>query len=106
MGNMVDHGKHLGNLVENKVNGMRKDLKQKRAAYISKNNDILQDFWSYHPETSLKMNQIYDTLFTGSPLWDIFSDAIKLENTWNKSVRLMLDLPLTTHRNLIEPLSG
>ena len=50
----VDHGKHLGNLVENKGSGMRKDLKQKRAAYISKINDILQEFWSSHPSKSIK----------------------------------------------------
>ena len=52
------------------------------------------------------MNQIYNTHFTGSPLWDIFGEeAIKFENTLNKSVRLMLDLPLSTHQNLIETLS-
>ena len=29
-----------------------------------------------------------------------------VENTWNKSIRCMFDLPLQTHRNLIEPVSG
>ena len=28
-----------------------------------------------------------------------------LENTWNTSVRVMFDLPLQTHRSLIEPVS-
>ena len=29
-----------------------------------------------------------------------------MENTWNVSMRLMLDLPRETHRRLIEPVSG
>ena len=80
---------------------------QKRAAYICKNNELLQEFVFSHPETLLKVNNIYNTHFTESPLWIIFSEeAIKLENTWNKSIRMMLDVPINTHRNLIEPLYG
>jgi hypothetical protein len=101
----VNHGKHLGNMIENKIDGMKMDLKQKKAAYITKNNDLLQEFGSSHPETLLRMNQIYNTHFTGSPLWNIFGEeATKLESTWNKSIKLMMDLPISTHRNLIEPL--
>ena len=37
----VSHGKHLGNTVENKINGMKKDITNKRATYISKNNEIM-----------------------------------------------------------------
>ena len=86
---------------------MQLDLKQKRAGYNTKNNDLLQEFNFAHPDSLMRINQIYNTHFTGSPLWDIFSEeAIKLENTWNKSVRLMLGVHFTTHRRLIEPLSG
>ena len=103
----VNGGKHLGNAIENKIDGMKLDLKQKRAQYITKNNELIQEFSFSHPDSQLKINQIYNSHFTGSPLWDLFSEeAIKLENTWNKSVRLMLDVHYTTHRNLIEPLSG
>ena len=46
-------------------------------------------------------------ILTGSPLWKLFTeDATRMESTWNKSVKLMMDLPLSTHRRLIEPLSG
>ena len=39
-------------------------------------------------------------------LWDLFNnEAIMVENTWNVSMRLMLDIPRKTHRYLIEPLS-
>ena len=86
---------------------MKLDLKQKRCKYITKNNDILQEFVSSHPESLLKVNQIYNTDFTGSPLWKLFGeDSTRMESTWNKSVKLMMDIPLPTHRRLIEPLSG
>ena len=102
----VNSGKHLGNTIENKVNGMQLDIKQKRAQYITKNNELIQEFSFSHPDAVMRVNQIYNTHFTGSPLWDLFStEAVKLENTWNKSVRLMMDVPISTHRNLIEPIS-
>ena len=98
----VNRGKHLGNMIENKM-----DLKQKKSAYITKNTDLLQEFGSSHPETLLRINQIYNTHFAGSPLWNIFcEETTKLESTWNKSIKLMMDLPLATHINLFEPLSG
>jgi hypothetical protein len=34
------------------------------------------------------------------------SEAVKMESTWNKSVKVMFDLPYATHRWLIEPVSG
>ena len=103
----VSSGKHLGNTIENKMDRMKLDLKQKRCKYITKNNDILQEFVSSHPDSLLKVNQIYNTDFTGSPLWKLFcEDSTRMESSWNKSVKLMMDLPLPTHRRLIEPLSG
>ena len=103
----VNHGKHLGNMLENKMNGMKKDIITKRANYISKNNEIMQEFYFTHPKTKLFVNQIYNGHFTGSPLWDLFSrETDMLCNSWNKSVRLMLGLPLTTHRYFLEPLAG
>ena len=42
----------------------------------------------------------------GAPLWDLFSSAVNsLEYTYNRSVRLMWNLPIETHRYLIEPVS-
>ena len=100
----VDSCKHLGNTVENKINGMKKDISIKRASYVAKNNELCQEFHFPHPVTKIKVNNIYNTHFSGSQLWDLFCDeAIKLENTWNKSVRI---LPFETHRYFVEPLSG
>ena len=45
----VDQGKHLGNIIENNINGMKKDLQIKRARYIEKNNTLEQEFHFAHP---------------------------------------------------------
>ena len=45
--------------------------------------------------------------FTGSPLWDLFGDSVdSLLNTYNKSIRLMWNIPLQSHRYLLEIISG
>ena len=93
----VSSGKHLGVTIGNKIDGMRMDLKIKRADYINKNNDILQEFGFCHPKTKIRINSVYNSHLSGSCLWDLFSkEAVQMENTWNVSIRLMLDLPRET----------
>jgi hypothetical protein len=102
----VTHGKHLGNTIENKINGMKMDIMNKRATFIDKNNNLIQEFNFAHPKTKMEMNRIYNNHFTGSPIWDLFSrESEMLYNSWNRSVRLMCDLPLQTHRYFLEPLA-
>ena len=85
---------------------MARDIKIKRASYIDKNCELLQEFMFSHPNTRFQTNVIYNSHFTGSPIWDLFSQEAKmLENTWSVSVRRMFELPYTTHRYLIEPVS-
>ena len=103
----VKEGIHLGNNIEDKYNGMIRDIKIKRANYISKNCELQQEFMFAHPKTRFQTNMIYNSHFTGSPIWDLFSaEAVKLENSWNVSFRIMYDLPYNTHRYLVEPVSG
>ena len=45
----VSSGKHLGNVLENKIDGMKQDLKVKRAQYIARNNSLHQEFSFCHP---------------------------------------------------------
>ena len=102
----VDGGVHLGNHIKSSCDGMRQDIKVKRANFISKNIDLNQEFILSHPLTKTKMNLIYNFHFTGSSLWDLFSrEAIMLENSWNTSVRIMFDLPQQTHKYFVEPIS-
>ena len=100
----VDSCKHLGNMVVDKYNGMKQDIMVKRAAMIAKNAELNQEFHFGHPISRVRVNQIYNSHFTGSPLWDLFSkEAIMVENSWNRSMRIMMELPLRTHRYLLEP---
>ena len=97
----------MGNHIENKMDGMKIDIKYKRASYITKNNEINQEFYYAHPKTKIELNEIYNSHFTGSPLWDLFCrESEMLFNTWNKSVRLMSDVSIRTHRYFVEPLAG
>ena len=98
---------HLGTIITNEIDNLTsQDLKQKRAMYIAKNNELNQEFFFAHHRTKILINNVYNTSFYGSPLWDIYSkDFEKLCNSWNTSHRIMLDLPRQTHRYFLEHLS-
>ena len=77
----------------------------KSAKYIEKNNSLCQEFYFAHPKTKV-LNDIYNGHYTGSQLWKLGSKEIeKLESMYNRSVKIMYDLPWETHRYLIEPLT-
>ena len=47
------------------------------------NNEIMQEFNFAHPSTKMQLNCTYNTRFTGSVIWDLFSrESIMIENTW------------------------
>ena len=103
----VDKVKHLGNTVSNVIDGAQMDIKVKKAKYVDKCNSLGQEFYFAHPETKAKVNSIYNSHFTGSQLWKLGTREIqKLESTYNRSVKIMYDLPWATHRYFIEPLTG
>ena len=90
----VTSGKHLGINLNNQLNGLKYDMKMKRAQYITKNNDICQEFAFCHPATKFHLNQVYNSSFTGSPIWDLFCrESEMIEKSWNTSFRIMFDLP-------------
>ena len=102
----VNSGVHLGNHFDSSYNGMARDTMTKRAQYIQKNCELLQEFSFAHPRTKILMNNMYNCHFTGCQLWDLFGKETEhFEKTWNVSVRKMLDLPVRTHKYLIEPIS-
>ena len=103
----VDSMKHLGNTVSNKIDGGQLDMKQKIAIYIDKNCHLNQEFYFAHPVTKITVNTIYNGHFSGSQIWNLFSKGSQnFESTYNRSVKIMADLPVETHRFLIEPISG
>ena len=57
---MVKSIRHLGNNIENKLDGMRQDMREKRARFIQKNNELCQEFSYADPITKIKLNSIYN----------------------------------------------
>ena len=103
----IEGAKYLGNKWTNEINGLKDDVKIKRARYIERNCEILKEFYFIHPELLCKINKIYNSSFPGSVLWDLTSRNVELLiNSWSVSVRQMWKLPYQTHRYFIEPLGG
>ena len=103
----VDQFKHLGNTINNKYPYTDQDIQIKRAQFISKSLELNQEFFFASSRTKFDINQIYNSHFYGSPIWDLFGKcALSLESSYNQGVKVMFNLPVSTHRNLIEPVSG
>jgi hypothetical protein len=82
-------------------------MKIKNAKYIDKNNSLCQEFHFTHPENKVQLNNIFNNHYTGSQLWKLDSKGFeKTEATYNRSIKIMNDVPFATHRFLIEPISG
>ena len=102
----VRTAKHLGCKIGDKICGLKDDLMEKRATYINKVNELTQEFYFAHPMTKIRINNIFNSHFYGSALWDLFGiEALRLEKSWNVSQRIMLGNPRNSHRYFIEPLS-
>ena len=87
--------------------GLSQDMMDKRALYVHKVNELIQEFHFADPSTKIMINNIFNTSFYGSQLWDLFNnEAERLDKSWNISQRIMLDIPRNTHRYFLEPLSG
>jgi hypothetical protein len=98
---------HLGTRVTNQIDGCQQDMKQKIAKYIDKNCTLNQEFSFAHPSTKITLNNIYNCHFSGSQVWNLFSQgAASFEGTFNRSIKIMAGLPYPTHRYLMEPLAG
>ena len=104
--------KHLGNTIVSTAKAEAgeirfQDIKNKRAGFIDKTNDLLQEFYFAHPSTIANVNMIKNSHFYGSVLWRIGSNYMdKFEKTWNVAFRRMFGLPYATHCYLVEPVSG
>ena len=99
----VDRFMHLGNCISNEPCLTEHDILTKRARFITKCVELDQEFHFASGRTKLELNSIYNFHFTGSPIWNLFcKSAVALESTYNRSVKSMFNLPIETHRNLIE----
>ena len=102
----VDQIKHLGHVIQNKPCFTDQDVIVKRAQYINKNLELNQEFSFASSRSKFRICSIYNSHFYGSPIWDLFGNAVNsFLKSYNRSVRVIFNLPLTTHRNLLEPIT-
>ena len=98
--------KHLGITVTNCLDGCQKDVMSKRARFIQRSNELLQEFHFAHTDTKVKLNTVYNSHFSGSNCWDLTGRACEMfEATFNRNIKLTFDLPYPTHRNLLPVIS-
>ena len=103
----VKYGKHVGQNITNNPDGLKNDILVKRAKFINRNNTLRQEFSFADSDTLIQLNQIYNSDFSGSAVWDLFCrEQEMLENSYSTAIRLMLGLPREAHRYFLEPLSG
>ena len=103
----IDKFKPLGNTITNDIVLTSQDICVKRAQFITKTIEICQEFWFACSRTKCDINQLYNSHFTGSPLWDLFGkETHSLESSYNLAIKNMYDLPISTHRHLIGPISN
>ena len=100
----VRTAKHFGCKIGDKICGLNDDLMEKRATYMNKVNELTQEFYFAHPLTKVRINNIFNSHFYGSALWDLFGiETLRLEKSWNVSQRIMLGIPRNSHRYFIDP---
>ena len=107
----VDSAKHLGNNLTVKLQsnpiGMdtSSDLLQKRAIFYQKVHELKQAFSFYDPSMICELIKIFGMSFYGSPLWTLNSEEhLKLNRSWNTTVKIVFDLPFQTHKRFVESL--
>jgi hypothetical protein len=79
---------------------------QLNAILFDKVHQIQQQFGYLNPRLVIKLLSIYSTALYGSCLWQLASDEhLKLNRSWNVAVKMIWDLPHSTHTRFVEPLS-
>jgi hypothetical protein len=98
----VTHATHLGHELHQDCN-MDMDIKMKRAAFIKNTTDIRTQFSFALPGQVLNAICVYSAHFYGAMLWDLYGELSgQVYRSWNTCVKLVWDLPRSTHNYLVE----
>ena len=98
--------KHLGYTLQSD-NTMSVDCSLKRGQFIRELNPLRQEFHYVSPQVYVKILNLYATSFYGSNLWNLFSkECERIYTSWNIAMRQCYNLNRTTHRYLIESVTG
>ena len=75
----VKSGKHLGMRIDAERNNLlTKDILEKRAQYIQRNNELTQEFSHADCTTKAFINRVFNTHAYGSVLWDLDQSFLQL----------------------------
>ena len=86
---------------------MEHDAKVKRGIFIDKSTDIRQMFSFAEPFQILQAINTYCAHFYGGMLWDLFGEAAgQVFRAWNTAVKLVWEVPRSTHTYLVDHLLG
>ena len=108
----VNAWQHLGNQLNTAdlskpfQSNMNSDSSDKRRKFVGKVHSLLQEFGFLNHSSVFDLINIYATSFYGSNLWLLSGASIdRLFTSWNTMVRLVWNLPNTTHRYFVEEIS-
>lgn len=95
---------HLGHII-NVDERTSHDLNSKRCAFISGVHGLRQEMGDQVPSVFMQLVHIYKSSFYGSNLWDLNDDtASKLYSAWNRTIRFTYNIPINTHRYILQEL--
>ena len=98
----VSQADHLGHILHQSCS-MDQDAVVKRARFIEKSLAVREAFHFAYPQQVLKAIQVYACDAYGAMLYDLSSKtAESLFKAWSTCVRLVWDVPRTTHTYLVE----
>ena len=96
-----DSYKHLGHVLY-RDGSLKLDVDLKRRSFIGLFHALRQELQQQYPVIYMELINIYISHFYGSNLWNLFDvDAVYV--AWNRVLRNVFNLPLRTHRCLLEP---
>ena len=102
----VSSAAHLGHELS-QLASMEHDAKVKRGIFIDKSTDIRQMFSFAEPFQILQAINTYCAHFYGGMLWDLFGEAAgQVFRAWNTAVKLVWEVPRSTHTYLVDHLLG
>ena len=100
----VVHATHLGHEFHQDCT-MEMDIRMKRAAFIKNSSEVRTLFKFALPTQVLNAISVYSAHFYGAMLWDLSSDmAGQVYRSWNTCVKLVWDVPRSTHNYFVEHL--
>ena len=100
----VLHATHLGHELH-QLCDMEYDAKTKRAQYIQTAIQIQETFSFANPPELIKAIQTYAGHWYGSMLWNLSGDmACQIYRSWSTSVKVVWDVPRSTHTFLVDNL--